>query len=296
MHYKIVHTTNYVYSSPVSMCHNLLILTPRDGGRLKCPSHRLVIRPTPAMTARRTDFFGNHVHTFAIEEQHKNLTVTATSRVTIAQDKPVDQSAAPPWESLRDSIRNQSEPNWLACAPFRFNSPRVFASQAYRDYALTSFTPGLSVFDGLRALTTRIHEEFAYDSQATTVNTPTAHVFTNRRGVCQDFAHVQLACLRSLGLPCRYMSGYLRTVAPEGQTKLVGADQSHAWVSAYCGEALGWVEFDPTNDCLCGVDHIPIAWGRDYSDVVPFRGAYIGGGEHTLSVSVDVRPHESGSV
>lgn len=288
-HYKITHTTTYNYSAPVSVCHNLLILTPRDGKRITCPSHRLVIRPAPATTVRRTDYFGNYVHAFAIEEQHRSLSVTSTSRVIVTADEGDKDAPGPPWEQIRDGVRLQSDPNWLACAQFRFNSPRVSASAEYRDYAAPLFLPGTPAVAAVQGLTAKIHGEFAYDTRATTVNTRTEEVFAHRRGVCQDFAHVQLACLRSLGLPCRYVSGYLRTVPPDGKAKLVGADQSHAWVAAYCGDGLGWIEFDPTNNCLCGADHIPIAWGRDYSDVVPFRGAFTGGGDHTLSVSVDVR-------
>ena len=291
MQFKIVHTTTYAYSAPVSVCHNLLILTPREGSRLRCASHRLVIRPAPLATVRRTDYFGNYVHAFSIEEQHRTLTVTATSRVIVEKDDRLDGDPGPSWEQLCDGIRDQTDLHWLACAPFRFDSPRVAASPDYRAYAAVSFSPGVSMLEGLHDLTTRIHSEFAYDPKATHVNTKTEEVFLNRRGVCQDFAHVQLACMRSLGIPCRYVSGYLRTVPPEGKTKLVGADQTHAWVAAYCGESLGWIEFDPTNDCVCGEDHIPVAWGRDYGDVVPFRGAFIGGGEHTLNVSVDVREH-----
>ncbi len=290
-HYKIVHTTTYHYSSPVSVCHNLLILTPRESERLRCPSHRLIIRPTPLTTERRSDFFGNYVHAFAIEELHRSLTVTSTSRVEIKPDERLNGAEIPTWEALRDGTRQQTDPHWLACAPFRFNSPRISASPKFAAYAAPCFAPGQPIVESIQRLTTKIHGEFTYDTRATNVKTSTEEVFSLRRGVCQDFAHVQLACLRSMGIPCRYVSGYLRTIPPEGQTKMVGADESHAWVAAYCGEALGWIEFDPTNDCLCGTDHIPIAWGRDYSDVVPFRGAFIGGGKHTLSVSVDVREH-----
>ncbi len=295
-HYKIVHTTTYNYSSPVSVCHNLLILTPRESERLHCPSHRLVIRPTPVSTERRTDFFGNYVHAFAIEEHHRSLTVTSTSRVEIKEKATLQSGDIPSWEDVRNGTRQQHDPQWLACAPFRFDSPRIVVSADFAAYAAPCFAPEQPIVDSVMKLTTKIHSEFAYDTRATNVKTATEEVFGLRRGVCQDFAHVQLACLRSLGIPCRYVSGYLRTIPPEGQVKMVGADESHAWVAAYCGEALGWVEFDPTNDCVCGTDHIPIAWGRDYSDVVPFRGAFIGGGKHTLSVSVDVREHPPRSI
>lgn len=296
MQYKITHTTTYAYSAPVSVCHNLLILTPREGDRLTCASHRLVIRPTPSATVRRTDYFGNYVHAFAIEEQHRSLSVTSTSRVTVKRTETNPENGGPSWEGIRDDVRAQRDPNWLSCAPFHFDSPRVSAGSDYLAYAAQDFQAGTPILNGVMALTARIHAEFAYDTGATTVTTRTEDVFTNRRGVCQDFAHVELACLRSLGIPCRYVSGYLRTLPPPGQTKLVGADQSHAWLAVYCGEEFGWVEVDPTNNCVCGLDHIPIAWGRDYSDVVPFRGAFTGGGEHVLSVSVDVREQKPTTV
>ncbi len=288
MEYKVTHTTVYSYSVPVSVCHNVLVLMPRNSDRLRRESHRLVIRPIPIITTRRDDFYGNHSHRFSIQESHRSLTVTSTSKVRVQPCRKISNGDAVGWEMVRDQTQNRIDPNWLAAAPFRFPSPRVPIGDSYADFAKSAFTRDEGIIDGLMALTAKIHSEFAYDPNATQVDTPVGEAFEHRHGVCQDFAHVQLACLRSLGIPARYVSGYLRTIPPEGGTRMVGADQSHAWVSAYCGEKLGWQEFDPTNNCRGSSNHIPVAWGRDYGDVVPVRGVFLGGGTHKLSVSVKV--------
>lgn len=295
VHYKIKHTTTYTYAAPVSVCHNLVMLTPREDARLRLHHHRLDAHPAPQFVARRKDAFGNHVHVFSIEETHKQLTVVALNRVTVL---PVDLSpaqASPRWEQIAAGIHAETDPAWLDACRFVFDSPRIRRSQVFREYAAASFGPEQPVLAGVIDLTRRIHRDFHYDKSATDVGTATEEAFRLRRGVCQDFAHVQIACLRSLGIPARYVSGYLRTVPPPGQPRLVGADQSHAWVAAYCGPELGWVDVDPTNDCLCCTDHIPIAWGRDYNDVVPLRGVFLGGGDHQLKVSVDVSPVDDAS-
>ncbi|MCA9248620.1 MAG: transglutaminase family protein [Planctomycetales bacterium] len=291
MKYKITHSTSYAYSSPVSVCHNLVMMTPREDPRVHCLSHRLRIRPTPQVSGRRYDCFGNHVHSFSIEESHRKLTVMATSRVSVEQFELPAPESTPAWESLASDEAAQRDPSWLNVAPFRFDSPRVQRSTEFADYARTAFTPSRSVLAAVLDLTATIHSDFAYDKQATLVDTPTEEAFRLRRGVCQDFAHVQIACLRSLGIPTRYVSGYLRTLPEAGKERLVGADQSHAWLSVYCGTA-GWIDVDPTNNCVCSTDHIPVAWGRDFGDVVPIKGVFLGGGEHILSVSVDVLPLE----
>lgn len=290
MKYKIVHSTSYVYSAPVSVCHNYIMLTPRDEPTVRCHSHRLLIRPTPQVSTRRKDYFGNHVHAFSIEENHRQLTVTATSRIAVAAPQLPLPAESVPWEQVVAGIAEQSDPQWLDACLFVFNSPRVRRSPEFAAYAQPSFPKGRPILEAVLDFTARIHRDFQYDKKATSVTTAAEEAFRLRKGVCQDFAHIQIACLRSLGLPARYVSGYLRTIPPPGQPRLVGADQSHAWVSVYCGEWLGWVDLDPTNDTACGTDHIPIARGRDYGDVVPIRGVFLGGGEHRLSVSVDVCP------
>jgi transglutaminase-like putative cysteine protease len=265
------------------------MLTPREGGRVRSLSHRLVIRPTPLFSSRRTDAFGNTVHSFSIEENHRHLSVTATSRVRVAVAPHPEETA--PWEEVVAAVAEQRDPSWLDACRFGFDSPRIERAPEFVAYARQAFTRARPIFEAAFDLTRRIHRDFEYDKAATSVLTQTQEAFRIRRGVCQDFAHIQIACLRSLGVPARYVSGYLRTVPRPGQPRIVGADQSHAWVSVYCG-AAGWVELDPTNDCVCSEDHVPIAWGRDYDDVVPVKGVILGGGEHRLVVSVDVEPEE----
>jgi transglutaminase-like putative cysteine protease len=200
----------------------------------------------------------------------------------------------PPWEQIASDVRGETDPAWLDACRFVFDSPRIRRSPEFADYVRGSFESQRPILSAVRDLTHRIHGDFRYDKLATDVGTATEDAFRQRSGVCQDFAHIEIASLRSLGIPSRYVSGYLRTAPAAGQPRLVGADQSHAWVAAYCGPQIGWVDLDPTNDCLCSTDHIPIAFGRDYNDVVPLRGVFLGGGEHLLKVSVDVAPIDEG--
>ncbi len=290
MKYKITHTTTYLYQSPVRVCHNLLLLTPRENTRLRCHSHRLQISPNPQISNHRVDFFGNHLRAFSIEESHRQLRVTATSRVQIQPQGDIHADQSPPWEELVRALAAQELKDSVDASVYRFDSRRITRSTEFEDYAKASFTKGRSVFAGALSLMERIHREFKYDATATNVNTKASDAFRMRRGVCQDFAHIAISCLRSIGIPARYVSGYLRTIPPPGKPRLVGVDQSHAWLSVYCGDTLGWIDIDPTNNSVCQSDHVPIAWGRDYHDVVPLRGVFLGGGTHTLSVSVDVSP------
>ena len=295
MRYKITHTTSYIYGEPVKVCHNLIMLTPRPTPHLQTHSHRLVIRPTPGHSSRRKDDFGNFVHALSIEESHRRLSITATSRVTVDEVPLPAADTTPSWEDISSSIAQSSDPNWFHACRFLFDSPRVRQGAAFREYALKSFPGKRPILEGVLDLTSRIHRDFKYDANATQVDTLTEDAFKLRRGVCQDFAHIQIACLRSLGLPARYVSGYLRTIPPPGKPRLVGVDQSHAWLSVYCGPA-GWIDVDPTNDTACRTDHIPLAFGRDYKDVTPVRGVFLGGGQHTLKVEVDVCPLEADDV
>lgn len=288
--YRISHVTTYSYDSPVRVCHNLVMLTPRSDWVVKPLSHRVTVKPHPVVLNRREDYFGNTLHAFSIEENHRQLTVTASGRVEVNYDPLPPAERSPSWELVRDAVVSQSDPRWLEACQFRFNSQRIVIAAQFADYARASFGRNRPILEGALELTQRIHRDYAYDPTATHVHTPTEEAFELRRGVCQDFSHIQIACLRSLGLSARYVSGYLRTHPPAGQARLVGADQSHAWVSVYCGQQLGWVDLDPTNNQLCHIDHIPLAWGRDYNDVVPIRGVFLGGGRHTIHVSVDVAP------
>ena len=295
MHYKITHTTIYAYGDAVPVCHNEVRLTPREGEWLDCPMHRLVIKPTPNTSNRRRDFFGNHVHTFSIEESHRKMTVTATSRVSVRPREVPPPASTPAWETLTrlDRLQELLGPDWIETWQFRFHSPAARPTPELEAYVSASFPAGRPVLDAVLDLTRRIHAEFKYESGTTDVATSAEDAFRLRRGVCQDFAHVEIACLRSLGLPVRYVSGYLRTIPPPGQPRLVGSDASHAWVSVWCGEA-GWIDVDPTNNTVCSTDHVTLAWGREYSDVCPIKGVFIGGGAHELNVAVDVLPLDDG--
>ncbi len=289
MRYRITHTTQYAYSEPAPVCRNEVRLTPREDTWQRCEQHRLLIKPDPADMGGRYDFFGNHVNYFSILEAHRRLNVTATSFLKVSERPQPDSDSSPSWESVRDMLREDVTTTGFANFQFAFPSPRVRTDRSLTDYAAVSFTTQRPILAAALDLTARIHHDFRYDPKATTVHTTLEEVFATRRGVCQDFAHVQIACLRGLGLAARYVSGYLRTLPPPGKPRLVGADASHAWISLYCGE-LGWIDFDPTNSVIPGTDHITLAWGRDYDDVCPIRGVFVGGGHHTMSVSVDVEP------
>ncbi|MEN1682116.1 MAG: transglutaminase family protein [Planctomycetota bacterium] len=294
MLYRITHTTKYAYAEPVAVCHNLVRLSPRATVGQRVRSHRLIVMPEPADLVQRQDALGNQVGYFSIEQAHHGLSLSATSEVEVTGQP--EAPAGPPWETIRDAL--PKAPGASAVAPYRFafDSPLVPREAELAAYAAASFTPGRPIIDALRDLTARIHDEFDYDPRATTVTTPVREAFEGRAGVCQDFAHVAIACLRSLGLAARYVSGYLRTLPPPGKPRLVGADASHAWLSLYCGPSdTGqplWVDADPTNNKLTGVDYVTVALGRDYADVCPIQGVYVGGGNHTMDVSVDVAPVE----
>jgi transglutaminase-like putative cysteine protease len=287
--YRITHSTTYTYTEAVPICHNQVYLTPRDLPHQTCRLHRLVIKPHPPTLGKRWDYFGNQLNCFSLHEGHHRLTVTAHSKVTVRSRPARNPAESPPWEQVADSLRHDTSPAGLDAYQFVFDSPHIAASAELADYARSSFTPGRPILEAVLDLTSRIHADFRYDTTATTVHTPLSEVFRIRRGVCQDLAHVQIGCLRSIGLAARYVSGYVRTHAPPGRARLVGADASHAWLALYCGP-LGWVDIDPTNDLIPSADHITLAWGRDYGDVCPIKGLYIGGGQHTMSVNVDVTP------
>lgn len=285
MTYRVTHVTTYRYEEPASVCHNELRLTPRSGGRQRTRRSQLRVDPTPSVLAPQVDFFGNHVHFVALHEPHRQLAVTAKSDVDVEPSSPPETS--PAWEAVRDRLRADHDSDVLAAYQFAFESPHVQVDPAVAAWTEPFFPGGRPLVDGVLELTRRIHQEFAYDRDATSVATPVAQVLRERRGVCQDFAHLEIACLRALGLAARYVSGYILTTPPEGATRLVGADASHAWLSVWLGDA-GWLDVDPTNDLVPSDQHVTVAWGRDYGDVSPLRGVVLGGGEHTMTVAVDV--------
>lgn len=289
MIYEVSHRTDYSGSEPVSVGQNQAWLRPRDLPWQECQRYLLELAPAPSTCGERRDYFGNTVTLFSFNSGYDQLSVTARSRVEVRPRKSPDPAATPPWEQVAQQLARPLLPAALDAAQFAFDSPRAAAAAELAQYAASSFTPGRPILAGLLDLTQRIFKEFEYRPQSTTVSTPVEEVFQQRRGVCQDFAHLQLAMLRSLRLAGRYVSGYLRTIPPPGKPRLRGADASHAWLSVWCGEA-GWVDVDPTNNCIPAEDHITVAWGRDYNDVPPLRGVFIGGGAHQLRVEVDVEP------
>jgi transglutaminase-like putative cysteine protease len=289
MIYRIAHRTTYKYKYPVSFGNHVACLKPRSLRHHQLARSELQIYPTPATRTERVDYFGNLLCFFTIQEPHKELVVEAQSEVMVDRNpKPWPQQSLP-WEEAARALPNDHSPEGLEAYQFGFESARIRVQPEFAAYALQSFTPKRPMLEALLDLTSRIHKDFRFDSKVTNVRTPTEEVFRKRRGVCQDFAHLQIACLRSLNLAARYVSGYLRTYPPLGQPRLVGADASHAWVSAYC-PGVGWLDMDPTNNVIPTDGHVTIAWGRDYSDVSPLRGLILGGGAHTLKVAVDMDP------
>jgi transglutaminase-like putative cysteine protease len=292
MIYKIVHRTTYRYKYPVSVGNHVACLKPRSLPNQHAAVTELIVHPAPVARTDRVDFFGNHLCFFTIQEPHKELVVESRAEVRVEGDARPEARKSIPWEEAVASLPKDLSPEGLEAFQFGFESPRIRTRPEFAAYALHSFTPGRPMFEALLDLTDRIHTDFRFDSKVTNVRTPAEEVFKKRRGVCQDFAHVQIACLRSINLTARYVSGYLRTYPPPGKPRLIGADASHAWVSAYC-PGSGWLDVDPTNNVVPSDGHVTLAWGRDYSDVSPLRGLVLGGGAHTLKVAVDLEPMET---
>jgi transglutaminase-like putative cysteine protease len=292
--YRITHQTHYRYSYPVDVANHVACLRPRELPHQHVLEFDLGITPHPAMFIERTDYFGNTHQIFSIQSSHRELLVRSHCFVEVLATRPDQSAGMIPWESARDHIPDDRSPMGLDAYQFTFESPRIPLSRRYADYALQSFTPRRPLREALLDLTARINTDFKFKGGATSVSTTVEEVFTKRVGVCQDFAQIQIACLRSLRLAARYVSGYLRTIPPPGKERLVGADASHAWLSVYCPDlgstSSAWIDVDPTNDCEPSGDHITLAWGRDYSDVSPLRGLILGGGSHALKVGVDVEP------
>ena len=289
MIYKISHRTTYKYVYPVSFGNHVACLKPRSFLHNELVSNELHITPSPTTRTERIDYFGNTQCIFTVQDPHDELTVESKSKVVICPDPALVCLSSGPWEESARPLSQLRSQEALEAHQFQFESPRIRTRADFAAYALESFTRLRPMHEALRELTTRIHQDFKFDSKVTNVRTPIEEVFKKRRGVCQDFAHVQIACLRSIHLAARYVSGYLRTYPPPGKPRLVGADASHAWVSAYCCE-VGWLDMDPTNDVAPTDGHVTLAWGRDYSDVSPLRGLILVGGQHTLKVAVDMEP------
>ncbi len=283
----IVHRTIYEYSEPVTVSQHAARVEPRALPSQVLEDFSLRIDPPPALRKARVDYFGNRVCFFSIQELHARLEIVARAQVTVAAATPPVLSLSPPWHKVAGLFSDPVSPEVVEPYEFIFDSPLIRVSPALADYARASFTADTPLLASVLDLNRRIHADFKYDRIATTVATPLEEVLEKRRGVCQDFAHLAIASLRSLGLAARYVSGYLRTVPAEGQAALTGADASHAWFSVYCPD-LGWVDFDPTNNLVPGTDHITLAYGRDFGDVSPVSGILTGGGKHKVSAGVTV--------
>ena len=290
--YQIAHDTRYAYDSPVSTSQHMACLKPRTLAFQQVHSHVLRIEPAPAHVVERLDYFGNIVHRFQLLRPHVELAVRSTCVVELAtRTGGLDIDGSPVWESVRSAVAQPAGDMAREVAAFAYASPHVIRAPEIARFARASFPAGRPLMAGALDLMHRIHEEFAFDATATSIATPVTRVLLERRGVCQDFAHFQIACLRSLGLAARYVSGYLLTDPPAGQPRLIGADASHAWVSVYC-PTNGWVDVDPTNDVIVDLRHVTIGWGRDYGDVSPLRGVLLGGAGHRLFVGVSVVPEQ----
>lgn len=274
MRYTVEHETVYSYEAPVVVSQQLMHLTPRALPWQNPEAHSLVVDPVPGEVQTREDYFGNPVTQVLIAAPHARLSVIARTTVS------VEARTGP---GALGSSRS-AEP-----AQFLYESPYVEWFRELNDYAAPSFPAGRGAAEAALHLMRRIHADFAFDPTATSVSTPLREVLKKRRGVCQDFAHFMAGCLRSQGHPARYVSGYILTSPPPGKPRLVGADASHAWVSVFI-PGQGWLDLDPTNDCIVSDEHITLAWGRDFSDVTPMRGVILGGGEQTLEVKVTVTP------
>ncbi|PCM43982.1 transglutaminase family protein [Marinobacter sp. ANT_B65] len=294
--YHVRHETLYEYDQVVGESHHLLRLTPRTLPWQRNLEHHLAIAPEPS--ARRTflDSFGNWITAIHYTADHDYLKITSEFWVELRdRPKPSADIAKVAWEAVRDSLRYRADrkfsPEHLEASAFRFVSPNVPIDSRYAAYARDAFHPGRALVEAADALMRQIHRDFSFDPSATETFTPVEEAFQARRGVCQDFSHIMIACLRSIGLAARYMSGYILTHPPEGKARLVGADATHAWVAVFVPD-FGWLELDPTNALWPGLEHITLGWGRDFSDITPMRGVLLGGGEHEPEIAVTVVPEK----
>ena len=283
MLYRATHVTRYEYEGPVSQCQSQVRLTPRVLPWQAIIDSRIETVPPPASVERHKDYFGNEVTTFTILERHDTFITTGTSVVNV-EARPVRAGSDRPWESVRDELAAHRTMDTVEALEFVLPSPFVTTDAVLADYARTSFVPGAPLDAAVSDLSHRLHGDFKYEPKATRIDTPLLEVFRSRRGVCQDFSHVMIGMLRSLGLAARYVSGYLRS----GDT-YTGAEASHAWVSVLA-PGSGWIDIDPTNDVRPGTGHLTLAWGRDYGDVVPVTGVALGGGAHAVEVEVRMEP------
>ena len=291
MRLSVTHETQYRYSSPVVLSQQLLHLSPRALPWQRCDAHELSVEPTANEMTQREDYYGNRTVSLVIAVPHQALVVRAASAVSVEPRADAALAAAKSsWEAVRARLSALDTPPLADPVEFLFDSPHVERSRELADYAVKSFTARRAILESASDLARRIHRDFKFDRTATSVSTPLRQVLKQKSGVCQDFAHLMIGCLRSIGLAARYVSGYILTAPPPGRPRLVGADASHAWASVYCGERAGWIDIDPTNNCIVDDAHVTLGWGRDFADVTPMRGVILGGGAQTLAVRVTVTP------
>jgi transglutaminase-like putative cysteine protease len=292
MYYRVRHATHYQYSGEVVHSHHLLHLEPRDMAHQRCTTRRVNIEPAPSVRIEGSDAFGNPITRLEFDRPHQSLRVASLLELDVRQRPAAGHVITERWEYTRNQLAYSARapgPDKLEACRYRNESPHARIKQAFNDYGTECFPSGRPILAAADALMLKLFRQMTYAPGATGISTPLLEVLNTKRGVCQDYAHLMIACLRSRGLAARYVSGYLRTVPRPGGERLIGADASHAWVAVYC-PPLGWVEFDPTNGVRAGLDHIVLAWGRDFGDVSPLRGVIVGGGQHKLSVSVAVEP------
>jgi transglutaminase-like putative cysteine protease len=287
--YRVTHRTEYFYGETVPLCHNLIRLRPRKTVSQVCGRHELTIDPVPATRRDRVDFFGNYTTWMAIQQPHRKLVISATSEMEVSAGAVDEKSPSPAWDEVAANLSSRTDQQSLRVREYTFDSQYVPRDAALVEFARASFPAGGGLLECAAAFTRRIFKEFKFDRDATNISTPVLEVLKSRRGVCQDFAHLAIGCLRSLGLAARYVSGYLATKPPPGKERLVGADASHAWISVFIPEQ-GWVDFDPTNGLMPTGDHVTVGWARDYGDLSPVKGVMVGGDRHSLNYSVDVVP------
>ena len=290
MQYRLSHRTTYTYASSVDSAHHIAHLRARSFPGQKVRSIGIVTHPLPALAVQHVDHFGNLIDIYRIDQPHQRFDIEVQADIEVKFPDPPPAKETPAWEEVRKTLGGAGFPAAIEASEFVYDSPLVPIDAALRDYGAQSLTADRPILEAARELTTRIKDDFDYHPGATDISTPLHEVFEGKAGVCQDFAHVMIAALRSHGIAAGYVSGYIRTVSSKEEAALRGADASHAWVAVWCGQKTGWVHLDPTNDLVASQDHVAIAWGRDFSDVSPLRGVILGGGRHAYSVAVTLVP------
>lgn len=290
MKFRVQHKTTYSYSAPVTLCYNMAHLVPRDTENQRCFNRQIIVTPVPVYQSEGSDYFGNQTFYFSIQDPHQTLTIDVVSYLDVQPTNWGELVDTHPLTcgELRQILAKGESEDALMAKEYCLDSLQIKRSEKLREFAAELFTDEKRLLPSTMAFMYKIFSEFTFDPTATDVTTPPEQVLEQKSGVCQDYAQLAIGCLRSMGIAARYMSGYIETLPPPGQERLVGADASHAWFSVFVPD-LGWVEFDPTNNLLASDQHIVTGWGRDYADITPLQGVVFEGGDsHSLSVSVDV--------